>query len=398
MSTSDTHRAVFPPPRTDPMLPPPAYEELRKGCPVRVDYPYGQEAWLLTRYDDVRSTLADPRISSDSNNPDLPRLHPFPPGPSNVSFAHMDDPDHSRLRRALTSEFTYRRTQTMRPGIERAVNGLLDRMEQLSPPVDLFTTYALPVPSLIMCELLGVPPEGQQFFHERTQIVAGTAPQDQVKVAYAELYTYMDELVTAKEKDPQDDLLSRVAQKYVPDQISHDEFVGMARILLIAGHETTASMIALSVVTLLQHPEQLAALRADPQLMGGAVDELLRYYSINISGIVRAATEDIDVGGHHIAKGDGITFSLLAADHDERQFPDPERFDIRRPNAASHLAFGHGVHQCLGKSMAKLELEIALSALLTRFPGLKLAAEVADLPFRADDRFIYGIDALPVTW
>ncbi|AGL15959.1 cytochrome P450 [Actinoplanes sp. N902-109] len=399
MPDPEAQAPVFPAPRTDVLQPPPAYAEMRK-CPVmRVRYPYAQEPWLLTRYADVRSALADPRLSSDSRNPDLPRLHPFPPGPSNVSFAHMDDPDHGRLRKTLTSEFTYRRVQAMRPAIETVVDELLDSLAGQGGPVDLVPAFALPVPSLIMCTLMGVPAADQQFFQQRTHTVAGAADPAEVGQAYAELYAYMDELTTAKERDPQDDLLSRVAQKYVlTGQITHEEFVGVARILLIAGHETTASMIALGVVTLLRHPDQLAAIRAEPELISTAVDELLRFHSITLNGVVRVAEEDLEIGGHPVAKGDGIAFSLLAADHDETVFPDAARFDARRANAGQHLAFGHGVHQCLGRSLAKLELEIALSAIFRRFPDLRLAVDFDDLPFRPDDRFIYGLYALPVTW
>lgn len=399
MSQTEDQLPPFPMPRSQPMLPPPAYKELRGQCPIKVQYPWGEQPWLLTRYDDVRAALASPKLSSDNANPSLPRVHPMPPGPSTVSFTHMDDPDHGRLRRTVTSEFTFRKIETMRENIQRVADGLIDGISAKGGPVDLISSFALPFPSLVMCDILGIPPKDQEFFQSRSHIVAGKAPEDEVMRAFGELSQYLDTLVTAKEKEPTDDLISRVTAKYVLEEarISHFEMVEMVRILLIAGHETTASMIGLSVVTLLQHPDQLQDMLADPKLLKSGVDELLRLHSITISGVVRAAVEELEVGGHTIAPDDGVAFSLLAANHDETVFPEPEKFDIRR-DARNHLAYGHGVHQCIGKVLANVELEIALSTLFRRLPGLKIDVPFEEIAFRPDTRFIYGIETLPVTW
>ncbi|WP_405709605.1 MULTISPECIES: cytochrome P450 [unclassified Streptomyces] len=400
MSETEDQLPPFPMPRTHPLLPPPEYQGLREGkCPIRVQYPWGEQPWLLTRYEDVRSALASPKLSSDNANPSLPRVHPMPPGPSTVSFTHMDDPDHGRLRRTVTSEFTFRRIEAMREKIQGVADQLVDEMSAVGSPVDLISSFALPFPSLVMCDILGVPPDDQEFFQARSHTVAGKASEEEVMQAFAELSQYLDELVTAKEKQPTDDLISRVATKYVRNEgrISHFELVEMVRILLIAGHETTASMIGLSVVTLLQHPDQLQDMLTDPALLRSAVDELLRMHSITISGVVRAAVEDLDVGGHTIKADDGVAFSLLAANYDERVFAEPEKFDIRR-DARHHLAYGHGVHQCIGRTLANVELEIALGTLFRRLPELKIAVPFEEIAFRPDTRFIYGIETLPVTW
>lgn len=388
----------FPPPRTDPLAPPPGYSLLREGPPRRVRLPYGSAPWLLTRYDDVRAALLDSRLSSDARNPGLPQVVPLPPGPSRVSFLRMDDPQHGTLRRMLTPEFTARRIEIYRPWIERTVDDLLDTLIQQDPPADLVNVLAFPLPSLVISKMLGVPYEDHDFFQSNSKVIAsGTDGAEQVAKAYADMSAYLDRLVRAKEVAPADDVISRVASSYVATgQLSHDELVAMARLLLIAGHDTTANMLGLSVLTLLQNPDQVERLRAEPELMPGAVDELMRFLSISQSGTVRVVTGEVKIGGQQLIVGDGVLLALPAANHDERMFPDPLKLDLGR-DARKHLGFGYGAHQCLGKPLAKIQLEIALTAIIRRLPGLRLAADVAQLRFRHDG-FVYGVYELPVTW
>lgn len=388
----------FPLPRTDPLAPPPGYSLLRDGPPRRVRLPHGDTPWLLTRYEDVRAALVDPRLSSDSRNPRLPQVVPLPPGPSRVSFLRMDDPRHGVLRRMLTPEFTPRRMQSYRPWIARAVDELLDDLIRRGPVADLVEALAWPLPSLVISKILGVPYEDRVFFQANSKIIAsGAGSAQEIAKAYADMSDYLDQLVRAKEAQPLDDVLSRVALSYVATgQLGHDELVAMARLLLVAGHDTTANMLGLSVLTLLQNPGQRDRLRAEPELMPAAVDELMRFLSVSQSGTVRVVTADTSIGGQRMSAGDGILLALPAANHDERAFPVPERLDIGR-DSHKHLGFGYGMHQCLGKPLAKIELEIALTAIFQRLPELRLAVGYEQLRFRHDG-FVYGTYELPADW
>jgi cytochrome P450 len=399
MPDQESEFPEYPPSRTAPLSPPPAYQALRDGPPRRVRLPYGDEPWLLTRYEDVRAALASEATSADSANPDLPKVGPLPPGPSRLSFLRMDEPRHGELRRMVTPEFTYRKVQTYRPMVQRHVNALLDELAALTPPVDLLATYGMAVPSRVICELLGVPYEDHEFVQSTSGLIASaTAPPEDVARAFADLTAYLDKLASKYENEPGDNLLSMLATQYVATgKLGHEDFVAMARLLVNAGHETTAQMIVLSVLTLLRHPDQLAELRREPDLISSAVDELLRYLSITQYGIIRATTEEMEFGGQRIGRGEGLVLAIPAANHDERVFPDAGRLDIRR-DASGHMAFGHGIHQCLGRSLAKLELEVALQGLFDRFPDLRLAVDFDDVDFRSDDSFVYGLHSLPVTW
>lgn len=388
----------FPLPRTDPMAPPPAYSILREGPPRQVRLAHGSTPWLLTRYADVQAALVDPRLSADSRNPGLPQVVPLPPGPSRVSFLRMDDPEHGKLRRMLTPEFSLRRIQALRLGIERTVNELVDGMLRQGPPVDLIDVLALPLPSLVICELLGVPYEDHEFFQAKSKVIASAADSpESVVEAYAQMSIYLDGLVTTKEQDPGDDLLGRAVRDYVATgELAHEELVAMTRLLLIAGHDTTANMLGLAVLTLLRTPDQMELLRAGPKRLPAAVDELMRFLSISQAGMVRVVTGDVEIGGQQLLTGDGVLFALPAANHDEQAFADAGRFDIGR-DAHRHLGFGFGAHQCLGRSLAKLELEVALGTVLRRLPDLRLAVDLDELRFRQDS-FVYGVEKLPVRW
>jgi cytochrome P450 len=399
MSDVEESPPPFPMARTEPVVPPPGYAKLRESPPCRVQFAYGDQPWLLSRYEDVRAGLANPHLSADTRNPHLPRVGPLAPGPSGMSFLRMDEPEHGGLRRMLTSEFTMRRISSMRPRIQEIVDRLLKDLEEGPKPADLMTAFALPLPSLVICELLGVPGKDHDFVKAASAVIASsTATEMEAGKAFVELAEYLGRLITEAAEQPGDNLLSRVATGYAATgKLGHDEFVEMARLIVVAGHETTAQMIGMSVVTLLRHPEQLAAFRSDEGLVRGAVDELLRYLSVTQYGVVRVAVEDIEIGGTHIAKNDGVAFAMSAANHDEAVFPDAGSLDIHR-DASRHLAYGHGIHQCLGRPLANAEIEIALSSLFARFPDLRLAVDFADLPFRDDHDFVNGMDSVPVTW
>jgi cytochrome P450 len=388
---------VFPITRSAPLSPPPAYTALREQAPRLIRLRSGQNAWLVTRYADVKELLGDRRVSSDHVHPNFPRVLPVPPVPGILSFMRMDDPEHARLRRMLAREFTVRRVDDMRPGITAAADRLLDDMTAGPAPADLVAAFALPLPSLVICQLLGVPYDDHDFFQERSRpMVSAVGGPEQGAAALADLGEYLDGLVARKEREPSEDLLGRMATRYVnTGELTHDELVTMARLLLVAGHETTANSLGLSVFTLLRRPDTLAELRQHPDLVRPAVEELLRFLTV-IQGGARVALGDLEIGGQHIAEGDAMIFGMLAANHDESAFPGAAELDIHR-DARHHLAFGYGVHQCIGQALARVELEIAITRLLTRFPRLRLAAEPDEIPFRTD-MLVYGVYRLPVEW
>lgn len=384
---------VFPMDRTNPLVPPAAYFEALQGPPRRVTLHSGERAWLVSRYDQVRALLTDRRVGADHSHPDFPHLIPVPHEPGSLSIMRMDPPEHTRLRRMLAQEFTARRVAEMRPGVQRTVDDLLDAM---TPPADLVDAFTMPLPSLVICQLLGVPYSDHAFFQEQSRRITAMDGPEQGAAAMVELAGYLEELTASKERTPSDDLLGRLATRFVnTGALSHEELVAMARLLLIGGHETTANALGLAVFALLRQPGQWAALRDGPDLVAPAVEELLRYLSV-IQGLDRVALADIDLDGHRIARGDALIIGILSPNFDPAVFPDGATLDVRR-ETRQHLAFGYGSHQCIGAALARLELDAALSTLLARFPDLRLAAEPADIPFRTD-MLIFGPYQLPVVW
>ncbi|MFE0153644.1 cytochrome P450 [Nonomuraea sp. NPDC059007] len=362
--------------------------------------PTGGTAWLVTRYEDVRTVLSSPAFSADGTRPGFPTLLP---GQAQVlrrpPFIRMDPPQHSFYRRMLIQEFTLKRVKTMRPGIQATVDRLLDDLVATTPPVDLVEAFALPVSSLVICQLLGVPYDDHEFFQSRSKVgVSGTSTAGQFAAALGELRAYMDGLITRKQHEPGDDLLSKlVTERLEPaGELRRDELLMMCLMLLNAGHETTANMISLGTVALLEHPDQLAALRENPELLPAAIEELLRYLSIADLVTTRIAAEDTELSGTRIRAGEGVFALLAAADWDPAVFPEPERLDVHRGNG-HHVAFGYGVHQCLGQNLARAELEIAFSTLFARIPTLRVAVPVDELPYKHGN-LAYGIHELPVTW
>ncbi|GAA1820711.1 cytochrome P450 [Planosporangium flavigriseum] len=392
----------FPEPVAHP-LDPPAYRDLLSGeAPItRVALPTGGWAWLVTRLAEVREVLRHPAFSADIAKPGFPLLRPLPrPRDRDRAglFIRMDPPEHGRYRRMLTPEFMIKSIRRLEPLIQQTVDRFLDDMVAAGPPADLVDAYALPVPSLVICHLLGVPYEDHCFFQSRSRVLLNSSVSvEEAQGAADELRDYLSRLVTAKQRDGGDDLLARlVAGRLRGGALTHDEAVGMAVLLLVAGHETTANMIGLSTLVLLRHPDQYAALRDDPGRAPALVEELLRYLTIVRTGLPRLALADVEIGGTRIRAGEGVIALLSVANRDEGAFADADRFDVDR-GAHQHVAFGFGVHQCIGQPLARAELRIALVALAERLPALRLAIPDDEVPLRRDS-FIYGLQRLPVTW
>jgi hypothetical protein len=385
-----------------PFDPPPELGELQQQGPItKVRLWDGSTPWLVTRFAEQRALLRDPRLSADSTHPDFPRLVPIAPSASGtrLSFIGMDDPDHARLRRMVTAQFAIKRIEAMRPAVQRIVDEMIDDLLAGPQPVDLVEAFALPVPSRVICDLLGVPYADHGFFQDNSKVLINRAvTPEQRDGARLRLIEYLDALIGEKIKDPKDDLLSDLTTRIAAGELTRDEATQMGVLMLIAGHETTANMIALGTFALLEHPEELARLREtdDPELVAGAVNELLRYLNITHTGRIRMALEDIEIAGEVLCAGAGVILANDIGNRDPDAFPDPDRLDLGR-EARHHVAFGFGVHQCLGQPLARLELQVVYSTLYRRIPGLRLAAAPADIPLKHDG-FVYGVYALPVTW
>ncbi|MEV4752322.1 cytochrome P450 [Streptosporangium sp. NPDC049248] len=381
-----------------PFDPPKELLDAREHGPIsRYTFPSGHQGRLVTGYDLVRSILADPRFSSRR---ELMRHHPLvdygdievPPAPPG-EFLLMDEPQHSRYRKPLVGRFTVRRMRQLTERVEQITAEHLDAMEQAGPTADLVTAFAKPIPSVIICELLGVPYEDRGRFQENIDtFLGGEAGDEEMFAAYTATQDYLAELVAAKRADPTDDVLSDLLDSDLTDE----ELKGMALILLSAGFDTTANMLALGTFALLRNPEQLAALRADPTLTDRAVEELLRYLSV-AKQFLRVALEDVELGGQTIEAGTTVILSYNTANRDPERFADPHVLDLGRQDGG-HLAFGHGIHQCLGQQLARVEMRVALPALLDRFPTLRLAVPAEEVALRPETADIYGVKSLPVTW
>ncbi|MEU9980619.1 cytochrome P450 [Streptomyces sp. NPDC050856] len=404
-STNSPHSGMAPEPVTlpterapgCPFDPAAGLAELREERPLtRMRYPDGHLGWLATGHSTVRAILADPRFSSRYE-----LLHyPVPGGPGGElppapvgDMTGMDAPEHTRYRRLLMGKFTVRRMRLLTERVEEITAEHLDAMERQGPGVDLVRAFARPVPALMICELLGVPyTDREDFHHHATTLMTRDATPEERYAAMNKLEGYMRGLIEAKRATPTDDLLGDLARDA---DLTDEELAGLGGFLLAAGLDTTASMLAHGTFALLSHPAQAAALRAEPKLAGQAVEELMRYLTIAHTS-VRSALEDVELEGRLIRAGESVTLSLDAANRDPERYPDPDTLDLRR-GASGHLGFGHGVHQCLGQQLARVEMTVAFPALLTRFPTLRLAVAPEQVPLRTDMN-IYGVHRLPVTW
>ncbi|MET8868752.1 cytochrome P450 [Nonomuraea sp. NPDC004580] len=395
----------FPAHRTCPFAPPPEYEGWRDQAPlVRGETSRG-EVWLVTRHAEAQQVLAGAGFSTDPRTPGHPNaLDTATMTPEEIAVAHQlsvgffidhDPPEHTRFRRLLISEFTVRRVREMRPGIQRLADELLDDMIAKGDEGELVEAYGLALPSLVICRLLGVPYADHDFFQSRTRMMVDAGADERARrAATFEIRSYLADLVTDVVAAPEDDLLGRLA---TGGKLTAEELTGVAFLLLVAGHETTANMIPLSAYTLLRNPDQLAALRENPDGWPAAVEELLRYHSIvDWVAFDRVAVEDQEIGGQLVRKGEGVYVLGASANRDERAFERPDDFDVQR-GARHHVAFGYGVHQCLGQNLARAELEIALRTLFERLPGLRVTAPEEELGLKYG-KAIFGLTRMPVAW
>lgn len=389
--------------RRDAFDPTPELGEIREREGVRtVVNAFGMQVHLVTRHDDIRAVLSDHDHFSNARPPgfvvpgapDIPEEEQASARAGNL--LGLDPPEHQRLRRMLTPEFNFRRIKRMEPRITEIVEAHLDAMAAAGAPADLVEHFALPIPSLVICELLGVPYDDRADFQSRSarQLDFSVPIADRLDLQ-RQGRDYMHSLVSRARSRPGDDILGTLVREH-GTELTDDELVGIAGLLLLAGHETTSNMLGLGTLALLRHPDQLAAVRDDPDAVGPAVEELLRWLSIVQTSIPRITTADVEVAGVPIPAGQLVFASLPAGNRDPEFTDAPDVLDIRR-GATGHLAFGHGVHHCLGAPLARMEMRIAWPALLRRFPGLAPAENFEDVEFRSF-HFIYGLRSLLVRW
>jgi cytochrome P450 len=368
---------TYPFSETDGLTLDPTYERLRRDEPIsRVTYPYGGEGWLVTSYEETKFVLGDPRFSrARTVGQDVPRMQPLiAPGGSILTH---DGADHARMRRLVSKAFTVRRIEELRPRAQQITDELLDRLDN---PGDLVEGFTMPFPITIICELLGVPFEDRddfrQWSNQALSTVGGYTPEEAMD-GVMKLYAYFADLVEKRRTHPTDDLMSAlVAARDNDDRLSEDELVRFGITLLVAGHETTANMLANSVVTLFDHPDAMKRLQDNPELLPNAIEELLRFIPLGSgAGFPRIATEDVQVGNALVKEGDAVLVVLSSANRDEAMYADSAELDLER-EVGQHLQFGHGIHFCLGSQLARMELRVALGTLLRRMPGLRLAEPV----------------------
>jgi cytochrome P450 len=404
-TTTDTDIPEFPMTREPrcPFAPPPKVVDLNADKQLsRVRIWDGSTPWLIHGYDAIRMLFTDSRTSVDDRLPGYPHwnagmlatVHRRP-----RSVFTSDAEEHTRFRRMLSKPFTFKRVEALRPAVQKITDDHIDALLAGPQPGDVVSTLALPVPSLVISQLLGVPYEDADFFQAQAQRGMGRyATEEDTAQGAASLAKYIANLVRAKMQAPSEDMVSDLAGRVNDEEISVREAAQLATGVLIAGHETTANMLSLSVAALLGHPEQGAFLRdtEDPKVIAVAVEELMRYLSIIQTGQRRIAIEDIEVGGETIRAGEGIILDVAPANWDTRQFPNPDRLDLRRDDGP-HVGFGYGRHQCVGQQLARMELQIVLPTLMRRIPTLQLAVPIDELQFK-HDALAYGVYELPVTW
>ncbi|WP_436523100.1 cytochrome P450 family protein [Actinoplanes sp. HUAS TT8] len=385
------------------------YADWRRTGPIRrAVLPSGTQAWIVTRYEDARRALTDPRLSKRTT----PAPQGAPVGGSRTAGAaampaaigaaisrHMlavDPPDHTRLRRLVSAAFTARRIEALRPRIERIATDLLDGLEGRER-ADLVDDFAFPLPIQVICELLGLPPEDRDDFREWSDaVVAGSAAGAKLAPALEAMVGYIHALLAERRKSPGDDLLSGLIQvRDAEDRLTEDELSSMVFLLLVAGHETTVNLIGNGAYLLLRDRTQWERLRADRELLPSAIEEFLRYEGPLKTSTFRVATEDVEFGDATIRAGEPVIIGLLSANRDGDQFTDADELRLDRVQSPGHLAFGHGLHYCLGAPLARLEAQVAFTALFDRHPGLRLAVPPGELTWRSG-LLLRALEGLPV--
>ena len=375
--------------------------EIRHEPVVPVTVPSGDRALLVTRYHDVRALLVDPRLSRNLNRPDAAQISRH-----NKMFQDSridpDPPEHTRIRRLVMKAFTPARVAELEPYIEGVVKELLDAMDEHGGPVDLNEALAFPLPIRVICHLLGVPDHDMRRLRGWTDAFLSVSKLSGPEIGQAmrEMSGYIAELIETKRRQPGQDLISAMirVRDDVDGALTEYELHWWCRLLLLVGYETTATQIGGGIAMLLSHPDQLAALRADPSLLPNAVEELLRWKLVGSSvSMLRYATDDIPLADFTIPRGSSVIPAVDSANQDETVFPDPRRFDITRPNAGAHLTFSLGPHFCIGANLARTQARIATAALLDRFPGLRLAVPAEEL-VRQEGALLEGFLAVPVDW
>ena len=382
-----------------PGQPAPEIQTIGGDQPVfRAELPGGRVVWLVSGYDNVRQMIIDPRFS---------RALAVAPGHAQQGFEMfaassingMDPPEHTRLRKLVASAFTARRVEALRPRVASIVDELIDAIIGRPQPVDLMAGFSLPLPARVICEMLGVPAADIEQFHAWSDVVMGDWQRDgdEIMAALAELYGYFGRLIEIKRGQPAGDMISAlISARDDTDRLSEEELTVMCCTLLIGGHETTANQINLSLLLLFEHPGEAAKLRDDPELIPGAVEELLRYVRLGGLAPARMTREDVQIGGVIIPAGEQVIPLFATANRDSSVFSDPDRLDVSR-DAASHLSFGAGVHHCLGAQLARVELQEAFRGLIGRLPGLRLAVPASKLEFKPG-MAIHSLTELPVLW
>ncbi|MEO8752149.1 MAG: cytochrome P450 [Casimicrobiaceae bacterium] len=395
----------FPPPRdlANPFDPPPELMRRLREQPVSKMKTWdGTVAWLITRYEDGRAALSDERLSADPQNPGFPE--------KNVAYAMtlgkdrtiraIDNPEHDIQKRMMIRDFTVKRVQEIRPYVEKLVDEIIDDMLLRKPPVDIVPGLATTLPTMVICELLGVPYEDREFFGHRAKSLVAAATAEEATAAGAELSSYIDKYIDLKTAKPGNDMISRlVHEQMLKGNLERSQLVSLGRLMLVAGHDTTAGMIGLSTLVMLQNPDIAAEIGSsdDPAFITNAVLEMFRYLGTTHAGRRRVAIADIEIGGQMIRKGEGVIVLNNLMDRDGTVFPDPDSFDPHRDNARATAAFGYGIHQCPGQLLARMELGVVHAKLWKRVPGLKLAVPMEDLGF-FEGGSNYEVTTLPVTW
>lgn len=386
-----------------PFAPPRQMLDMGQTAPLsRVRIWDGSTPWLITGHEVARTLFSDPRVSVDDRRTGFPHWNEHMLSTVNKrprSVFTSDAEEHTRFRRMLSKPFTFKRVEGLRPAIQKITDECIDEILAGPQPADVVAKVALPVPTVVISEMLGVPYEDHEFFQHHANVgLARYASAEEGQKGAMSLHKYLIDLVEKKMANPSEDAVSDLAERVNAGEISVKEAAQLGTGLLIAGHETTANMIGIGVLALLENPEQAALLRDsdDPKFIANAAEELMRYLSIIQNGQRRVAIEDIEIGGETIRAGEGIIIDLAPANWDAAAYPRPDELDLTR-DAGQQLGFGYGRHQCVGQQLARAELQIVFHTLLRRIPTMRLAIPFDEVPFK-HDRLAYGVYELPVTW